>query len=121
MKLLGVSTNFASYGMAKMSHGIFLASENYRATDVPLVNYLLYCLSVELGLKASILRLDNSKANKKILKEHTGHDLVKMHSEFDLEYPSVLDDADGEALKAINPFYKNKGLEFMTAELQIAL
>lgn len=123
MRLMGVETNFVSYGMAKVSHNIFLSSENHRAVDVPLVNYLLYCLSIELGLKASILRLDNSKKRKDYLKYKIGHDLQKLLKDFEKCSlgRDVLDEADRIALGQINPYYKNKGLEFITSELQVAL
>lgn len=123
MRLLGVHTNFVSFGMAKVSHNIFLSSEKHRAVDVPLVNYLLYCLSIELGLKAAILRVDNSKKRKSDLKYKIGHDLQKLLNDFEKCSlgEGVLNRADRTALEAINPYYKKKGLEFISGELQVAL
>jgi len=116
--------NFTPYAMAKMSDGLFNASENYNAKDTPTLNYFLYCASIELGLKAGILSQDNSLANKKHLKGPAiSHDLQNLYQYF-LNYfgtENLFDANDIAVLDKINPFFKTKGLEYITTDVIVAL
>lgn len=116
--------NFTPYAMAKMSDGLFNASENYNAKDTPTLNYFLYCASIELGLKAGILSQDNSSTNKKYLKgQAISHDLQNLYQYF-LNYFSMenlFDANDLVILDKINPFFRTKGLEYITTDVIVAL
>lgn len=124
VKLETVNVNITSFGLAKMSNGLFNASENYSATDIPLLNFFLYCASIELGLKASILSVDNSKNQKVDLKsKDIGHDLEKIYSRFKFLFPEeeLFLPCDVQALQKINRFYRDKGIEYITLPMIMVL
>lgn len=110
-----LNINFTSYALAKMSNGLFIITESNKENDVLTLKHYLYCASIELGLKASILSVINSKDVKDELKYKIGHDLIKVNSLFikKMKY-SILDYNDLVTITKINPFYKNKGLEYIT-------
>jgi len=109
--------NFTPIALAKMSNGLFLCSTAHKA-DIVLLNYFLYCAAIELGFKASILSMDNSQAAKAAMRK-LGHDLAKVHQRFLDLFPRVelLDSDDQVALEKINPYYRKKGLEYVTADV----
>lgn len=113
--------NFTPYAMARMSDGLFNSSENYMS-DTPIVNFFLLCASIELGLKSSLLSRDNSVEKKKALKT-INHDLEKAYLEFqkDFNNQKIFGNQDLVALGKINPFYKQKGLEYITSDVIVAL
>lgn len=115
--------NFTPYALARMSNGLFRVSESYKENDTPILKYFLYCASIELGLKSSILSTDNSKAIKDKLKNKVGHNLIKAHNLFTKKNPSetILNSEDLISLKKINPFFKNKGLEYISADVIVEL
>jgi hypothetical protein len=93
-----------------------------KATDIVLLNYFLFCASIELGLKAAILSIGNSATAKEEMKR-IGHDLVKAYARFRTSFPAndLLDANDQAALAKINPFFKKKGLEYITGDVVEAL
>lgn len=115
--------NFTPYALAKMSNGLFRAVESYKENDIPILKYFLYCASIELGLKSSILSVDNSKAAKDEIKNKVGHDLIKANNLFLIRNPNViiLNKNDLVNLAKINPFFKNKGLEYITVDVIVEL
>ncbi len=118
-----LKVNFTPYALARMSNGLFKATESYKEDDMPTLKYFLYCASIELGLKASILSADNSKVANDKLKNKVGHDLIKANNLF-LKKNSkeiILDNNDLVSLTKINPFFKNKGLEYITIDVIVEL
>lgn len=115
--------NFTPYALAKMSNGLFRVVESYKENDIPILKYFLYCASIELGLKSSILSVDNSKAAKDEIKNKVGHDLIKANNLFLIRNPNViiLNKNDLVNLAKINPFFKNKGLEYITVDVIVEL
>lgn len=113
--------NFTPYAMARMSDGLFNSSENYMS-EMSILNFFLLSASIELGLKSSILSKDNSAGKKKALKT-ISHDLEKAYLEFqkDFNNQNVMDAQDLITLGKINPFYKQKGLEYITTDVIVAL
>ena len=114
--------NFTPYAMARMSNGLFKASENYKG-DTQLLNFFLLCASIELGLKSTILSKNNSKTKKSFLKTNIRHDIEKAYEEFkkDFSKEKLLDQGDINIIKKINPFYKKRGLEYITIDVIFAL
>lgn len=115
--------NVTPHALAKMSNGLFDVSEkcpDQPNAGAPLLNYFLYCASIELGLKAAILSVDNSEAKKKLLRfKPNGHDLVNVHAQFQVDLPNrnVLGANDLGAIQKINPFFRDKGLEYVTLDV----
>ena len=102
------------YAMAKMSDDLYLSSKNYKPDRFPLINYFLYCASIELALKAAILSLDCSKPQLEKLKS-IGHNLDRLVN----KYESTVDDnflkrGEKQILRQVNKYYKDKGLEYFT-------
>ena len=110
------------YALARMSRHMFGAGRDYETADkVPLVKFYLFCASIELGLKSAILATDCTKNRKDFLKSKIGHDLEKAIRECEKLYDlSFLERKDIEAIQAINPFFKGKGLEYFTLEMMSA-
>lgn len=119
----GLVINFTPFAQAKMSNGLFQCVEGYTATDMPVLNYFLYCASIELGLKASILSTDNSPAKKRAMRRPIGHDLEMAYAAFETAWPAtpLFDSADLVAMGKINPFYRQKGLEYVTMDVIVQL
>lgn len=103
------------YALAKMSEDLYLSSKNYSPERFPLVNYFLYCASVELGLKAAVLNVNCSQARKQEMKT-IRHDLSMLISRFEtIVRNDLMNEEDKKILRAINRFYKDKGLEYFTS------
>jgi len=106
--------------MAQRSEDFHKASESYRPEKgYPVINHFLYLVSIELGLKSAILSVDCSKDNiEKLKKKPFGHNLLKCIEEFEkITGNSLFDKGDIKALEDINTYYKNKGLEYFTADM----
>lgn len=103
-------TCFAS---AKMSHHLFNMARTYGEDgDAWLARTYLYCASIELGLKASILGLDCTVAEKKRMKA-IGHDLIVLKDEFEKAHGIVIfDPEDVDAMNRINGYFMRKGIEY---------
>lgn len=107
------------YALAKFSHHTFEMASAYgredRGSFVPKLYF--FCVSTELGLKASILAPNCNSARKTLIKQ-LGHDLVeavavaKSECGVDLFTPEEL-----EAVARINPFYRHKALEYFTSPM----
>jgi hypothetical protein len=104
------------YAMAKMSTDLHFSSKNYSpGKRFPLVNYFLYCASIELALKATILSVNYTKPQLHILQKDVSHDLIKLVKEFKGEVKiDLLEDDEVQVLAQVNKFYKDKGLEYFT-------
>lgn len=103
--------NITPYAMARISERIHLASERTLDNDNFIVpNYYLYCLAIELALKAAILSKDNSPPKKEQIWKSIGHDLGLAHTEYVTSVGSdPLTVEEVAYLCQITPFYKNKG------------
>lgn len=122
IKVDTLKVNFTPYALAKMSNGLFTATELYKEEDVLTLKYFLYCTSIELGFKASILSVGNSKKVKDELKYTVRHDLIKVNNLFIQRMNiDILDTNDLLSLKKINPFFKTKGLEYVTTDVIVEL
>lgn len=123
LKVDTLKMNFTPYALAMMSNGLFRVIESYKENDTPILKYFLYCASIELGLKSSILSIDNSKAVKYQLKKKVCHDLIEANNLFLKKNPSqvILDSNDLISLAKINPFFKNKGLEYINTDVIVEL
>ena len=117
---VAVITPYAHGLMADNSHKASVNFDSGSSTK-PLLNYYLYCVAVELSFKAAILSKDCTDENKKVLK-NIGHNLLKAldkcEESFDL---SFLDQSDREVIEKINPFFKNKALEYFTGEMMLSM
>ena len=72
--VMSVITPFA---LAAFSHDIFSMCAAYN--DIPkgfLSKSYLYCVSIELGMKAAIIAIDCNDASKALIKTF-GHDLIR--------------------------------------------
>lgn len=103
------------FAMAGISEDLYQSSVGYQPKSrFPLTNYFLCSASIELGLKAAILSLDCSKANKEKIKKF-GHDLNKtldcFENKFDRKFFST---SERKMIDCVNEYYKNKGLEYFT-------
>lgn len=101
--------------LAKSAHHMFCMAKNYAAEgDAFLMRQYLFCVAIELGLKAAILGEDCTPDQKKALKD-IGHDLLRLSAEFTATFGSSLfDQADMAALALINDHFRQKGLEYFT-------
>lgn len=111
------------YALARFSHNFFkMTTEHITESDSFLPHLYLYCVSIELGLKAAILAEDCTEKSKGYIKE-LGHDLLKVRDRFEEIYGTDwLNTENITVLKQINPYFKSKGLEYFTIEvLGIAL
>lgn len=75
------------------------------------------CASIELGFKSAIMSTNNSATTKALLKKWVGHDLERAHSEFIARFPEQLTPAEVDAIKIISPYFKSKGLEYITLDV----
>lgn len=113
-----LKVNFTPYALASMSDGLFRVIESYRENVIPTLRYFLYCVSIELGLKASILMVDNSKVVKSELREKVKHNLIKVYNLFFKKTnETILNENDLINLRKINPFFYKKGLEYTTTDV----
>lgn len=108
--------------LAKMSNHFHVASEKHDTGDekISLFRYYLFCVAIELGLKAAILSVDCTD-EKKELNKKIGHDLLRAievcKEGFDL---SFLDAEEVESIGAINNYFKGKDLEYFTLDMLIS-
>jgi len=114
--------NLTPYVTALMSRDLHSASNALIVDDRhPVANFLLYAMSVELGLKAAVLNFDNSAAMKKRLKDEVGHDLICAYNIFfGVTNDKLFDAQDIQAFEKLNPYYKGKGLEYFTPDMLVA-
>lgn len=103
------------YGMALMSDDLYQSSEGHRPSRFPLVNYFLYCSSVELGLKAAILYVDCSEERllELIKIRHNLTKLLNMYKK--IVSTDFFESHEELVLRKMNKFYKDKGLEYFTS------
>ena len=102
------------YAMAKMSEDLHMSSKNYKPDRFPLVNYFLYCASIELALKAAILSSDFHESQLVELKNisHNLHQLINRYESV-VQNDFLLND-EKQVLIKMNKYYKDKGLEYFT-------
>ena len=116
-----VHINFTPYALARLSNAIYNTTLHYD-DDAPIGEYLLWCISIELGLKAAILSKNNSKSRQKKNKNEIGHDLIKAGEAFHVKFGyKLFDKKDIQALNQINPYFKNKSMEYFEIETIVAL
>lgn len=98
-----------------MSNDFFQSSEAYASAVSPF-NYFMRCVSIELGFKSAIMSTDNSAATKALIK-NVGHDLERAHAEFIARFSEQFTPAEVDAIKVISPYFKSKGLEYITIDV----
>ena len=112
--VIAVITPYALGVMADDSHKAAVGFNSDKKM-IPRLNYYLYCVAIELTFKAAFLSKDCIKERKEFLRKKIGHDLIKAmeacKEDFDL---SFLNSEDCELLVKINPFFKDKALEYFT-------
>jgi len=107
--------NFTPYALALASQELRDAALLLRTSRFPVTNFLLFAMSIELGLKAAVLNRDNTQQMKDRLKGQVGHDLLKANEEYESATASTLfNTADEVALQKLNRFFKGKHLEYFT-------
>jgi hypothetical protein len=115
--------NFTPYALARMSDSFFRLTKSYKGKDTLIPKYFLYCVSIELGLKSSILSIDDSKTVKDKLKKEVSHNLITAYDLFLENNPrvTVFSEDNLKSLKKVNTYFKNKSLEYITSDLIIQL
>jgi hypothetical protein len=115
VSLKPVQAVFTPFVMARMSEDLFRSSESYRPDErFPLINFFLYCASIEIGLKSAILSKDCTQKNKARIKK-CGHHLDKVLSEFEADFNySLFTNNEESTIFAANVYYRDKGLEYFT-------
>lgn len=105
------------YAMARISEDLYLASLNYTPVGRPIINYYLFAVSIEIGLKSAILSIDYTESSKMKIKQ-LGHDLSKLvdcyQADFEQDYFSC---DEQEVISQINQFYRDKSLEYFTTSM----
>jgi len=104
--------------MAKLACDIFDAAQvGGRNSKRPWFKYLLYCIAIELALKAILLNNNNTSGQKKQNKT-IGHNLVTLQAEAAQRLPNgFFSDAEVHTIKSISPFFKSKSLEYVSGSL----
>lgn len=109
------------YFMAKLSEDFLLTSRSYNPRHVPLANYYLKCLSVELGLKASIIAFSDPKKRKDLILELSyknkgyGHNLKSLITRYEKDCDeAIFSKKDKQEIEKINIYYNKKDLEYFT-------
>lgn len=112
------------YYMAKLAHDVFFAANSYSPVETKSrsqrnswYKYFLYCVSIEIALKAVLLNNNNTlkrkKKNKKI-----GHNLSKLRAAVSDSLPvGFFDSVEVEAIDKAAPFFRSKALEYLSSEL----
>jgi hypothetical protein len=120
--LEGAQFNMTPYVLAHLSRDFHLASESYSPTDIfPIVNFYLYCASIELGLKAAILSFGNTDTAKAKNKQ-IGHDLIAAHAEYESKAGKPLfDTAELAEIAKVNPLFKAKALEYFLPDMMVSM
>lgn len=109
------------YAMARSAHHLFQMARAYNAkADATPIRLYVFCVSIEIGMKAAILGEDCTEVNKQLIKG-IGHDLVKLNAQFETTFQNkLLDEDDIDALTKINPYFRDKGLEYFTTPMLVS-
>lgn len=109
-----INLDLNPFANAITSHEFFQCSEHYSSKNVFTFNLLLYCISIELGLKAAILSKNSSHKMKFYLKKQIRHNLIKLYQEFCQQFKNLnlFNQNDIKVIQKINTFYINKSLEY---------
>ena len=104
--------------MAKLACDIFGAAQaGSRNSKRPWFKYLLYCIAIELALKAILLN-NNNTPDRKIRNKAIGHDLVALRTEADQRLPDdFFDGAEVRTIERISLFFASKSLEYISGSL----
>jgi hypothetical protein len=107
------------YALANLSDDLHNSSESFsHRKRVPISNYYLYSISIELGLKAAILSADCTKKKIGAMKK-IGHDLEKLVNKHEeTTNKQFFTSLERDAVCRINIYYKNKSLEYFTFEMK---
>ena len=121
MSVVPANINITSYALAKLSESFYTVSKTYEVEEFFVFKFLLYCISIELGLKSAILSRDNSVEKKKELanKNLVGHNLLKVISIFEQMFngQDIIGLEDKKSVAKINKYYEKKGLEYFTSDV----
>jgi hypothetical protein len=106
------------YYMATLACDILGAAQTGSSNSKrPWFKYLLYCIAIELALKAILLNNNNAPDRKKLNKA-IGHDLVALRTEAAPRLPDdFFDDAEVQAIESISPFFASKSIEYISGSL----
>ena len=107
-----VESPMQPFAMARKSHHLFRMARGYAdQPDARLARLYLYCVSIELGLKAALLDHDSTKGPDL---RAISHDLVQLMDQFKNTFGFDLFGTDDvTAIKKINPYFKGKDLEYV--------
>lgn len=115
--------NLTPYALYKISRAFYKAAKNYDSNEYFLVNLFFYGASIEIGLKSAILSINNSDERKNFVHYKIGHDLNKCVEEFNKSYKDqeIITAIDEIYISKLNKYYKEKGLEYCTGDVILAL
>jgi hypothetical protein len=107
------------YSLARSAHHLFAMARQYTdEKDSSLTRQYLYCVAIELGMKAALLNKDSSAASRSIIKKQIRHDLARLIETFRSAYDLDLFDGDDlTAIAKINPYFEYKDLEYFEASI----
>jgi hypothetical protein len=117
-----VQIDFTPYYMATIACDIFHAAKiDNKEYQHTWYKYFLYCVSIELGLKATLLN-NNNTSDRKDLNIKIRHDLIWLRKEVTEQLVATLFDAsDEKVIDQISPFFRSKSLEYVSGELLQAI
>lgn len=121
VKISTIKFNFTPFALANTSVNLFDMVESFSGKGTPILRYLIYCMSIELGLKSIVLGINNSVEIKKFLKYKFGHDLVKIYNFSKKIADFRLSQDEVNTITKINPYYMSKGLEYYTIDVITSL
>jgi hypothetical protein len=109
--------------MATLAHDIFCATKSPdTGARHDWHKYFLYCVTIELGLKAALLNNNNTAERKKGNKNKIGHNIKLLRNEAAALLPAdFFNSADEAAIDQISEFFSDKGLEYVTVEFLVAV
>ena len=108
--------------LASFSHHIFNMCSDYGTENKGfLAQSYLFCVSIELGLKAAIVAIDCNDESKKLIKS-LGHDLIAVHDCFKKHYQKqIFDQSDFDVLESVNAHYHRKGMEYFSPQVMLSM
>ena len=84
--------------------------------------YFMYCVVIELGLKAVLLNNNNTKEQKTENQKKIGHDLtILLNAAMDKLPTKFFNDQEKKAVNKISPLFRDKALEYLEIDMLVAL
>lgn len=101
------------YALAKSAEHFFEMATAYSANgSARAARLYIYCVAIELGLKAGIRAKDWSKENRERVRRKIGHNLTEAARECEEIYGVLLSEEARATIDEINPYFKRKELEY---------